>query len=87
MKSSKQEQRISARNPCEHAVSVQLTLLSAPSTSGAAVSAAAFVLAGRGESGLHGLMPGPQREYALRNFRASGFGGGELSWERQEKIH
>lgn len=73
--------------PGTDVVSVQLTLISAPSASEASASAPAFVLAGLGESGLHGLIPGPQREYALRNFRASGFGGGELSWERQEKIH
>lgn len=47
--------------------------------------APAFILARFGESGLHGLIPGPQREYALRNFKVSGFGGGELSWERREE--
>lgn len=51
------------------------------------MSAPAFALTGLGDSGLHGLMPEPQREYALRKFTASGFGGGEVSWERQEKIH
>lgn len=72
--------------PRMDAVSVQLTLISTPSASGSSVSAPVFILAGPGESDLHGLIPGPQREYALRNFRASGFGGGELSWEKQEKI-
>jgi len=72
----------SARSPWERAAGVQLTLAAEPSVSAASVSAPTFVLAGGGEGGLHGLIPGPQREYALRNFRASGFGGGELSWER-----
>lgn len=51
------------------------------------MSAPAFALTGLGDSGLHGLIPEPQREYALRKFTASGFGGGEVSWERQEEIH
>lgn len=50
------------------------------------MSAPAFALTGLGDSGLHGLIPEPQREYALRKFTASGFGDGEVSWERQEKI-
>lgn len=43
------------------------------------MSAPAFALTGLGDSGLHGLIPEPQREYALRKFTASGFGGGEVS--------
>lgn len=61
---------------------MQLTLVSAPSACGASVSTPAFLLEGLGEGALPGLIPGPQREYARRKFRASGFGGGELSWER-----
>lgn len=85
MKCTKQEQRTSDRNPWEPIGSSQLTLVSALSASGASVPAPAFILVRSVESGLHGLIPGPQREYALRNFKASGFGGGELSWERREE--
>lgn len=86
MKRTKQEHCTSDRNPWKPIGGSQLTLVSAPSASGASVPAPAFILARSGESGLHGLIPGPQREYALRNFKVSGFGGGELSWERQEEI-
>lgn len=63
---------------------MQLTLVSAPSVCRASVPVPAFVLAGLGDRDLPGLIPGPQREYARRKFTASGFGGGELSWERWE---